>query len=743
MSAGGATSTGSSGPPEGRAGGVRSHDTPLVRFEQVSVRYGRGANTVEAVRKVDLTLRAGQTYGLVGESGSGKSTLALALLRALPPGGHIVGGAIRFDGDDLAGWSHERLRRELYRRVAFVPQDPLPSLNPARPVDAQIAEALAPDGPVALRRGAQRGRVLELLESVGMADPVRVARSYPHQLSGGMQQRTLIAMALAREPALLVLDEPTTNLDVTTEATILDLVRDLVRDRGTAALWVSHSLGVVAAVCDRVAVLYAGEVVEEGAVADLYRAPLHPYTQGLFDSVPKIGSNRHQVSLRPIPGRVPRPDERPTGCVFAARCPIVIDACRAAHPPLETAREGPDGRRVRCIRWRGIEAGELDPHQVAPTGHQARLEEAPTALSAERLRKLFPLPRGPVARLRGSPRRAVHAVEDVSFMLQRGRTLGLVGESGSGKSTTARVLVGLEPATSGSVRLDGTVLPPRLRRRSLVAMRALQMVFQSSSEALNPFHTVGATLRRPLRRLRGLGQAEARRRSEALLDAVQLSSSYLDRLPAELSGGEKQRVAIARAFASDPEVLVFDESVSGLDVSVQAAVLNLLSELQAKSASAYLFISHDLAVVSYLADDVAVMYLGSLMEIGPTARVLAPPYHPYTEALLASVPLIDPAPPRRAVRLHGEVPSAIDRPTGCPFHTRCPRFLGEICRTVEPPWRKGADGHEVYCHIPLERLESLQEPAFRFSQEPDAAVPDRPSSSVRPGTEEGEESIDG
>ncbi len=680
---------------------------PLVEFEGVTVAYRRGRRWTPAVRGVDLRIDAGVTYGLVGESGSGKSTLALALLQVLPPNGRVIEGTIRYRGRALDRLSAAARRTEFHRRVALVPQDPLPSLNPARTVGRQIEEVVDPSGRAG---GGARGRALAMLEAVGMADPERVARAYPHQLSGGMQQRVLIAMALAGEPDLLVLDEPTTNLDVTTEVTILDLVRELVRDRDTAVLYVSHSLGVVAELCDRVAVLYAGELVEDASTRALFARPRHPYTQGLFDSVPRLGTTRRLVALRPIPGRIPAPTALPVGCVFAPRCPIAIDACRRAQPPLEPAGDG----AVRCIRWREIEAGEADPHQAAPPSRvAATAERVDAVLDVVELRKHFLLRRSLAELVAGVPQRAVRAVEDISLTVRRGHTLGLVGESGSGKSTTARAIVGLDPASAGAIHVVGQQVDRVLERRPAIAIRQLQMVFQSSDEALNPYRTVGAALRRPFRRLAGLSRAEAGDRVRRLLQDVQLTADYAGRRPAELSGGEKQRVAIARAFAAEPEVLVFDESVSGLDVSVQAAILNLVSSLQEERGTGYLFISHDLAVVSFLADYVTVVYLGRVMESGPADRVLQPPYHPYTEALLSAIPLLEPGAERSHVRLEGEVPSPVDTPAGCPFHTRCPRVLGEICRTEAPPWRPAGDDHGVYCHIPLEELSAVQVPALR------------------------------
>jgi peptide/nickel transport system ATP-binding protein len=547
-----------------------------------------------------------------------------------------------------------------------------------------------------------------------------VARAFPHQLSGGMQQRVMIAMALLGEPLLLVLDEPTTNLDVTTEAVILDLVRDLIRQRGTAVLYVSHNLAVLAGICDRVAVLYAGELVEDAPVADLYHRPLHPYTAGLLDSVPQPGLNRRQAALLPIPGSVPRPGERPAGCVFAPRCPIAVERCLSERPAAESAA---DGHLVRCHRWPEIVAGAVDVRRQTfkvfrnlegldvgnqtfevPENLAGRDTGAETVLAVRDLTKRFEQGRSLGDLLAGRPGRRVRAVDGVSVQIGRGRTLGLVGESGSGKTTLARCVVGLTERSGGQVTLLNLPLAPGISQRDPATLRRLQMVFQNPDEALNPHRTVGQTLTRTLSRLAGLDKAQAQQRARELLQAVKLDPVYLERLPGQLSGGEKQRVAIARAFASQPDLLLFDESVSALDVSVQAAILNLLSELQGEGQTAYLFISHDLAVVSYLADEVAVMYLGQVVEAGPTERIFQPPHHPYTEALLSAIPVLDPAASRQRIHLEGDIPSAAAMPSGCRFHPRCPRFLSDLCVQQEPPWQDAGDGHWIRCHIPAGEL---------------------------------------
>lgn len=674
-----------------------------LRIRGLTVRYGRGEDAPAALRDVDLDVAPGETVGLVGESGSGKSTLALAALRALPEAGRIAGGNVALNGDEVTAMQADALRELWRHRVKLVPQNPLPSMNPSHRVGRQLAEALDPDRP----RRAEVERIDTMLVRVGLADPVRVRGSYPFELSGGMQQRVMIAMALLAEPELLVMDEPTTNLDVTTEAAILDLVRDLVRDSRTAVLYVSHSLGVVAQLCDRVDVLYAGEIIERAPVRELYRAPRHPYTVGLLDAVPTLERAGAGAQLRPIPGRIPAPGELPPGCVFAPRCPTAEPACREAMPPLEPAGEG---RRVACRRWTEIVAGLADPHQQPGPSRADRLPSGGIALQARGVEKRFGVRRGLLGWLRGVPPEEVAALRGVDLDVRRGRTLGLVGESGSGKSTFSRTVVGLIPASAGRIELLGVSLAPRLEGRDSQVIRQLQMVFQSSEEALNPYRTVGATLQRPFMRLAGLSRKEAAERVVRLLESVQLTREYATRLPEQLSGGEKQRVTIARAFASDPELILFDESLSGLDVSVQAAVLNLLVDLQRQRRTSYLFISHDLSVVAHLADDVAVLYLGEVMESGPAEAVLEPPYHPYTEALLAAVPRPDPNVRSELEPLDREAPTLRDVPAGCPFSSRCPRVLGDLCRDVPPPLREGADGHRILCHIPLDELKRSQDP---------------------------------
>jgi peptide/nickel transport system ATP-binding protein len=690
--------------------------SPLLQIEDLTVAYRHGDAWLEAVRHASLEILPGQTYGLVGESGSGKTTLALAVMRYLPEEGRVRGGAVRFAGRDLLQLSSAEMRRIWGAQIAMVPQDPRTSLNPSIRLGEQIGEILRHHQ--GLSQAEADDRVLELLQAVRLGDPRRVAAAYPHQLSGGMLQRALTAMAVSTQPLLLVLDEPTSSLDVTTQAAMLDLYRELIAGQSrTALLYISHNLGVVAQICDRVAVMYAGELFEDAASVDLYRKPLHPYTRGLLDCVPRLGDNKAEVNLRPIQGHIPPLDDLPAGCIFRPRCPLAIDICRQ-YPPLYDAGEK---RRSRCHRWDEIARNEVSAHQPLPEA--ARVQPArdgqEAVLEMEDVKVYFSAGRSLLEVLRGEPAEEIKAVDGVSLAVARGQTLGLVGESGSGKTTLARAIVGLVERAGGSIELVDIPLPPGLQGRTPDVLGCLQMVFQNPAEALNPYMSVGETLRRPIMRLRGIARQEADEVVRQLLDDVHLSAGYASRLPGQLSGGQKQRVAIARAFAPNPDLVIADEPVSSLDVSVQAAILNLFNQLQTEYAIGMLFISHDLAVVGYLADVAAVIYLGQLMEVSPVDALFDPPHHPYTEALLSSVPLIDPEGEQERIRLAGEVPSPSQELTGCPFHTRCPRFLGQVCVEETPPWWEDeTTGKRIFCHIPPQELLEKQKRTFRLHDLP-------------------------
>ncbi|MHB0856807.1 MAG: dipeptide ABC transporter ATP-binding protein [Anaerolineae bacterium] len=689
---------------------------PVLHIDDLTVAYRQGNRRLEAVRHVSLTLNAGQTCALVGESGSGKTTLAQRIMGYLPTDAQTVHGRILFQERDILPLRRRDMAQLWGVNLAMVPQDPSSALNPSMRVGAQVDELLVRAG--ILGRDAARARTLELLESVRLAEPAHIAQSYPHQVSGGMLQRVLIAMALGVEPDILVLDEPTTGLDVTTEAIVLDLIRTLARERRTAILYITHSLGVAAQISDRVVVLYTGEVLEEASTKQLYALSLHPYTQGLFDSLPRLGQNRSTVQLRPIQGFMPPLDHLPEGCVFRPRCPLAIDIC-LKHPPLYLS--GP-GHWSRCHRWDEISQGRVSAHQ-SPLAAPQRLAKAgeaePAASDVLRLDEVsvvFPHRPSLGDALLGRRGRDAKVLRGVSLSVPKGVTVGLVGESGSGKTTLARAILGLTRRTGGEIMLREVPLPTDLGARGPDVVCCLQIVFQNPDEALNPYRTIGDTLRRPIMRFRKLSKRNAATEVGKLLESVQLPASYAERLPTQLSGGERQRVAIARAFAPNPAMVVADEPVSSLDVSVQAAVLSLLSALQVEHQTSLLFISHDLVVVGYLADVIAVIYAGALMEVGSVSAAFDPPYHPYSEALLSSVPLADPTARQEQIRLDGQVPSPVSVLTGCPFHTRCPRFLGAICVDVVPPWREDErTGKRIFCHIPIDELVAIQRRPFAFS----------------------------
>jgi peptide/nickel transport system ATP-binding protein len=655
---------------------------------------------VTVIPELSFALGQGEALGLVGESGCGKSTVALSIMRYLGRTGRVVKGRILFEGQNLAAMDEATIRRLRGRRIAMVYQDPMASLNPVMTVGRQLMEVpMLHEG---LGAAAARERALRMLAEVNLAEPAGVLRRYPHQLSGGQQQRIVIAMALIAEPALLIMDEPTTGLDVTVEAAVLDLVRELRRRHNSAILYISHNLGTVARVCDRVGVMYGGELVEEGPIRHVFANPRHPYTRGLLDCLPTLGRDKRGAPLTPIPGQVGSLRVRPIGCGFATRC-VHVDQGRCLAGPVALADiPGDPQHHVRCVRARELPPwARREATAGAPNGAAAR----PPTLVVDRLRKVYRPRKGWLGVRRGS----VRALNEVDLEATKARTLAIVGESGSGKSTLARVLSGLETATGGRVHLGDTeVGAVSIDRRPGALRRKLQMVFQNPDSTLNPSHTVGYSIGRALRRLRHLSREATRREVAHLLEVVKLPPELAGRKPHQLSGGQKQRVAIARALAGNPEVMVADEPVSALDVSVQAAIVNLLSELQASREATLVFISHDLAVVRYLADHVAVMYLGKVVEFGPVEAVFSLPHHPYTEALLSAVPVPDPDGQRPRILLEGGLPGAAARPRGCPFSSRCPRRVGPICDDAPPPEQRLPGGHRIACHIAPDDLLRLQ-----------------------------------
>jgi peptide/nickel transport system ATP-binding protein len=678
--------------PPGSAAPAR----PTLDVADLTVGYRRGPRLLRVVSGVSFAIRPGEAYGLVGESGCGKTTVAMALMRYLP-GNAVVDPASRisFGGEDLLSADAATLRDWRGNRMAMVYQNPGSALNPSMTVGAQVAEVHRAHA--GLGRAEARAAAEEMLAKVRIPDPAAVLGRYPHQLSGGQQQRVMIAMALSTSPDLLVLDEPTTGLDATVEAEVLDLVASLRAQMGTAVLFISHNLGIVSRICDRVGVLYAGRLIEQGPARRLFRGPRHPYTLDLLNSAPRHGHTKTSGRLASIPGSLPAPGSDLPGCSYALRCPIAVERCDTEEPGWQAT--GPD-RAARCFRH-----AEVGPAQ--------RLAEPPPAAAAPAEPRVL-LEVDDITKRYRSGGHEVEAVSHVSFHVNEGEVFGLVGESGSGKTTLAKCIVGMTDPSTGALRFGGAPLSARRRDRAL--RRGIQMVFQNPDTALNPRHSVGRILARAVTLLDGdLPRGRRAERVAELARSVRLEPRHLEVRPSALSGGLKQRVAIARSFAGSPALVLCDEPVSALDVSVQAAILNLLVDLQAAKNVSYLFISHDMSVVRYIADRIGVMYLGQMVEIGTTDAVFQPPHHPYTEALVSAAPSLEPeAEGRERIRLQGTYPRASSPPSGCRFHTRCPRQLGEICRTQEPPWQETGAGNRYRCHIPpqdLLRLQSAPDPA--------------------------------
>ncbi len=681
---------------------------PILEIDRLAVAYETRHGDVAAVRDVSLDIQRAETFGIVGESGCGKSTVAFSIVNFLGRNGKISGGRILFQGQDLVKRSEKELRKLRGDRIAMVYQDPMQALNPSMQLGDQMAEVLIVHR--SMKRAAALERCEQMLHRVYMPDPASVMRRYPHQVSGGQQQRIVIAMALLNDPALLIMDEPTTALDVTVEAAVLDLINDLQNEFDTAIMYISHNLGVIARVSDAIGVMYAGEMVERASVQDIFLQPSHPYTLGLIRCIPRLDTTKTNSILQPIRGRVPSPTALPPGCIFEPRCPLARAVC--AQGPV-TMHEVRPGHWSRCLF-----ADEVHEHKDTLSGEGvSRLlgqapqpDGAPPILSVKEARTYYPVAS---KRLIGGKKQYVKAVDDVSLEATPGQTLGIVGESGCGKSTLVKTIIGLEKLTGGEIEFMGVDISEPVSKRSLDVIKELQMVFQNPDSTLNPSFSVGYQIARSLRRFKAVPPGEVRDEVIRLLDMMKLGENYYRRLPRQLSGGEKQRVAIARAIAASPKLVLCDEPVSALDVSVQAAVLNLLLEIQQRLGTTMIFIAHDLSVVRFFCDHLAVMYLGQIAEIGPAEAIYLPPYHPYTEALLSAVPIPDPRAEQKHIRLSGTVPSALNPPSGCRFHTRCPRRNllpdgGAICEQQSPPAQFDTEQHRIYCHIPLDALRQME-----------------------------------
>ncbi len=661
----------------------------LLQVRDLRTRILGNGVPVRAVDGVSFDIAAGETYALVGESGCGKSMTALSIMRLLPEQAEIAGGRVELDGEDLFALPEAKMRDVRGRRVAMIFQEPGLSLNPVMTVGAQIAEAVRRH--TTLTGDAVDARVLELLDAVHMPDTPRRAGEYPFQMSGGMKQRVMIAMALACDPELLIADEPTTALDVTVQAQVLELLAELQRKRGMAMLLITHDLGVVAQMAHQVAVMYAGEIIETAPAGVFFRGPAHPYSRKLFESLPER-AGRGRV-LAAIPGTVPALNRRFDGCRFVERCASVLPHCAERIPPW--CNVSGEGHRVKCHLHH-------DRPQAAVEGVRAPVREQPAAVAAASpllqvsdLKVHFPLFKGLLRRVSGH----VMAVDGVSFDITPGRTLGLVGESGCGKTTVGKGLLRLTEPTAGRVLFGGEDFLALGRAELRDRRRQAQIIFQDPYASLNPRVRIGDALEEGMLALHAGGNPEERQaRIDTLLGEVGLSPEIKSRYPHEFSGGQRQRIAIARALSVDPQLIVCDEPTSALDVSVQAQILNLLKRLQRDKGIAYLFISHNMSVIEYMADEIAVMYLGRIVERGGVEEVLRSPRHPYTQALLAAVPVTDPGARRPVIRVTGDPPSPVNPPSGCHFHPRCNAALPE-CSAVYPGSREFGAAHTAHCHL--------------------------------------------
>ena len=672
---------------DGGGDGVGGSGPALLDIQDLFVSFESAERTVRAVNGVDMQVFPGEVFAVVGESGSGKSVSMLSVMGLLDSPHARIRGSIRFGGLELTGLSRNRMNAVRGSEIGMVFQDPMSSLNPVHPIGRQISESLR------LHRGLSRGeakiRAVRLLDRVGIPDAANRWSDYPHEFSGGMRQRVMIAIALACDPKLLIADEPTTALDVTVQRQIVRLVKELQEESGMAVVWITHDLGVVAEIADRIAVMYAGRIMEQGASSDLYESTKHPYTAGLLRSIPRLDLPLVE-RLPEIPGAPPQIVAELSGCPFHDRCPLSDPECLPHLPELEPTA---GGTLSACVHHRDIGS----PGSIWPVGHvemqQSSLASNDVVVEVRNLKVHFPVHHGGFARRR----EVVHAVDGIDLDILRGRTLGVVGESGSGKSTLGRALVGLERPTEGTIKIDGQPLD----MRSGPHRRRIQMVFQDPFSSMNPGLTIKDIVSEPMR-IHKTGTAEERlAKATALLEQVGLRPDVMGRHPHEFSGGQRQRIAIARALASSPDVVVCDEPVSSLDVSVQAQIINLLTDIQSEQGLALVFIAHDLSVVRHISQEMAVMYLGEIVERAPRSDLYNEPLHPYTKALLAAVPVPNPSmdPAKIAPALEGDLPSSIHPPAGCRFHTRCPVAVAGLCDVVVPSFREVDTNRWVACHL--------------------------------------------
>ena len=669
---------------------------PLINIKKLSVGFkSKSGEMLPVLRSINLKLHAGESLGLVGESGSGKSTLALAAMGYLKSGLSLMEGNVSFEYHDMFNLDHKRLQKIWGRELALVPQNSGQSLTPTMRVGQQLREVLEFHN---LKKDkAIHQRIIQLLTQVRLPEPETLLTRFPHELSGGQQQRVAIAIALAGEPKVLLLDEPTTGLDVTTQAHILELLREIATKTQMALLYVSHDLGAIARVCDEVLVMYAGQAVLSGSAKTVLRSPSHPYAHGLLASIPKLNDPSLPDALE---GRPPAPGQASAGCAFADRCFIAEDICRTEHPKVKKLS---DSQKTRCHFPDLVK--KITSNKASEKKKFNFKNDSPT-ISMNELSIRYKN-KGFVDQLLRRPHKGPATVDCINLSISKGETLGLVGESGSGKSTILKSIAGLLQPSGGKISLENnSYLPTAVEYRSSDQLRRVQLVFQNPDDSLNPRHTVRQILEQPLKLYFTLTKKQIYEKSVQILEQVRLGSHYLDRLPSQLSGGEKQRIAIARAFVAEPDIVLCDEVTSALDVSVQAAVLELLNELKQTQRTTYVFVSHDLAVVKALSDRVAVLYQGRLCEIGPTSQVYNRPSHPYTEVLLGAV--LEPDPDHELKLMADDIVELAPPENGCPFQRRCPRIVGDICKSEAPPWQTLPTGNLICCHIPWEALDKMQ-----------------------------------
>lgn len=668
--------------------------SPLLSVSNLKVQFTTRQSFATAVDDFSMDIEPGECVGLVGESGCGKTTSGLAIMRLLPGSGHITQGSIMFDGINFLDLSEREMQHQRGRTVALIPQDPMSSLNPTTKIGKQIAEGLR------IHTGASdadaQRRAIEVLEMVEMPRPAERLNQYPFELSGGLRQRVIIAMGLVCSPKLLIADEPTTALDVTIQAQILDLLDRLRSELNMGVLLITHDMGVIAGRANRVVVMYGGRKVEEAKTDTLFSSMHHPYSQALLSSMPSI-ETASKTHLTSIPGLPPDLTKEIVGCRFAPRCRYAQDDCRATEPDFT----GDASHGFACYHPVDGPRVEIRSAEAASTTSGSQVE----ILRVENLVKEFPIKKGLIRRKVG----AIHAVSDISFSIKEGETFGLVGESGCGKTTVGRLIVGLEDITSGNISFQGSKVSGKGHKPTAQDRRNRQMMFQDPYSSLNPRMKVGEVIREPLSIHHEGTKAEQRRKVAELLLTVGLEPTAADRYPHEFSGGQRQRIGLARAIALNPKLVIADEPVSALDVSIQAQILNLMKDLQREHGLSYIMISHDLAVVYYMADSIGVMYLGKLVEIGDAESVFRLPAHPYTQGLLDAVPVPDPemSRTRRGRQVKGELPSAVDPPSGCRFRTRCPR-VQDICASEEPPFQQFSETHRAACHFPLQTPVSIR-----------------------------------